>query len=870
MWQFVAGLLVGGRVEIFERSDAVDPERLPAALDAARVTIFETVPSVLGVLLELEEQAAPSTVVWPAGLRWLIPTGEPLPPDFCRRWLELHPKVPLVNAYGPTECSDDVTHHTLRRPPTSEVLQIPIGRGVENCQLFVLDRRMEPVPLGGTGGLFVGGVGVGWGYLGEGLRTARVFVPDPLGEVGGGRLYFTGDRARFLPTGELEFLGRLDHQVKVRGFRIELPEIEAALIRHPGVAQAAVIVRPDAAGRDALAAFVVPTAGQRLEVEELRSALGVELPDYMIPTSWQELEALPLLTSGKVDRLALRRKAPPERVEGDHKAPRTQLEATVAKVWSDVLGLPEVSVEDNFFALGGHSLLATQVVSRLCRELSLDSLPLRLMFEKPTVRSLAAELPPSGGETALDVMERQSGLGPFPLAASQERLWFLHRLESNSTAYNSVEAARLHGPLKVEILEQALREIVRRHTSLRTVFVEGEEGVRQWILPEVSLTLPRLDLQRLDAGRREELVRALCAADGARPFDLARGPVLRVALLQLEEEESVLLVGVHHIAADAWSQGVFLHELEALYGAAIQGQPSPLPEPELQYVDFACWQRRWLAEGALETQLDYWRERLAGPLPVLELPTDQPRPAEQSFRGASVPWEVSRELKESLESLSKEHDTTLYMTFLAAFSVLLYRYSWQEDLLIGCPVANRNRVEIEGMIGFFVNTLVQRIDLSGEPTFAALLGRVREVTIESQAHQDVPFERLVEELAPERDLSRNPLFQVLFQLFPGSLVTAAEGALRLERVPFEEESVRFDLALSLAVGDETIVGRLRYSTDLFEPATAELMLQRLERLLLGVAEDANRPLLEYPFDENEPEQHQVAVTLPTEEDFDFD
>ena len=806
-----------------------------------------------------------------ATLREVLNSGEQMVVDEgMRRLFKSLPAAGLHNHYSPSE-THLVTVGPLAREPARWPELPPIGRPIQNVQIHLLDRWGKTVPMGVPGELCVGGASAARGYLGRPAQTARRFVPDPFSGIDGARMYRTGDLARTRSDGEIEFLGRIDFQIKVRGIRIEPGEIETVLAEQPGVQQVVVVAKAWPGGDARLVAYLVATAGEELVPEALRSALLERLPEPMVPSRFVVLDALPLNANRKVDRKALPEPTAADEQDGAFLAPRTEVEKQVAGVWEAILGLEAVGLRDDFFALGGHSLLATQVVSRLCTALHLEALPVRLIFEKPTVEALAAAIVGWGRGGGSEIIERQSGPGPFPLSAAQERLWFLYRMDPTSTAYNTVAAARLRGALDVDVLEGALREIVRRHGSLRTTFEEREKGVGQWVDPKVSVTLPHIDLRGLEAWRREEEVHKLCSAQGRRPFNLERGPVLRLALLDLGPEERVLLLGVHHIVSDGWSQGVFLHELEALYGAALRGLPSPLPELPVQYVDFACWQRRRLAQGALETQLNYWRERLAGPLPVLELPTDRPRPEVQSFRGISVPCRLSSEVSEGLVELSRSHGTTLYMTLLAAFSVLLYRYSWQEDLIIGCPVANRNLEETEGLIGFFVNTLVQRIDLSGSPTFATLLGRVREVTLASQIHQDVPFERLVEVVAPERDLSRNPLFQVLFQVAPASLVTAAEnGVLQMESVAFEVETAKFDLAFSLVTGEEGIGGRLQYASDLFDPETMQGFLRRFDRLLRGVVENAHRPLLEYPLDEEAPKLQPVAVALPTEDDFDFD
>ncbi|MCP4658422.1 MAG: non-ribosomal peptide synthetase, partial [bacterium] len=592
---------------------------------------------------------------------------------------------------------------------------------------------------------------------------------------------------------------------------------------HPGVLQATVILR-----EQQLVAYAVPAAAAEPDAGELRAFLAHRLPDYMVPAAVGLLDALPLTANGKIDRVALARRALPTPAAGVAAAartePRSPLEEAIAAIWEEVLELAEVGVHDDFFELGGHSLLATRVVSRVRRALGIE-LPLRVVFERPTVAGLGvyvgAALRREEGLEAPPICPRdQRNRDTAPLSFAQQRLWFIDRFDPDSALYGIPTHLRLAGRLDVAALHRTLNEIVRRHEMLRTSF-GTEDGVPvQRIRSELPVPLPVLELGRLDAFARAE-ARRLALAEARRPFDLSRGPLLRARLLRLASEEHSLVITVHHIAFDGWSAGVFLGELTALYKAFSTGSPSPLPELPVQYADFAVWQRQWLRRGrpsgeVLERQLAYWREQLRG-LPVLELPTDRPRPVMQSFRGAAESFRLPGE---GLIALSREQGTTLYMTLLAAFQTLLSRYTRQLDLAVGTVVANRNQAEIEPLVGFFVNTLVLRGDLAGNPAIRALLARFREVALGAYAHQDLPCEKLVEELDPERDLSQNPLIQVVFVLqnapaAPQDLVPGLTAS--LESVDVGE--AKFDLTVVLGEAEGELVGTAEYGTDLFDATT---------------------------------------------------
>ncbi|WP_414676466.1 amino acid adenylation domain-containing protein, partial [Longimicrobium sp.] len=809
---FVA-LLSGAALHVAGREVVLAPERLAALLREREIGVWVSTPALLDSLLEDD---------FPA-LRTISTGGERCSAETAARWSRGRR---LVNMYGPTETTIYTTAHACA-PGVAEAP--PIGRPVANARAYVLDAWGEPVPAGVPGELHVGGAGVARGYLGRAALTAERFVPDPFGGEAGGRLYRTGDRARWRADGELEFLGRTDAQVKIRGIRIEPGEVESALLEHPGVREAAVVAREapsGIAGDRRLVGYVVAAAGDPLSPAALREHLRARLPEHMVPSAVVQLESLPLTPSGKLDRKAL-----PELEhagEGDrYVAPRTPTEEVLAGIWAEVLRLERVGIRDDFFALGGHSLLATRVVARLGAVLGVE-IPLRALFEATTVAELAGrveEMHRTGAGLALPPLVRAERGATAPLSFAQERLWFLHAMQPDEVGYNMSFPARLVGRLDAAALERALGALTERHEALRTTFRPVERGAVQVVHPPAPAHLPVLHLTGLAPQERDREARRLALEDAERPYDLEHGPLLRATLLRLADEEHVLLLGMHHIVSDGWSMGVLQRDLFTLYDSFSRGPeslPPALPPLAVQYADFAVWQRGWLQGDALQRQLDWWRTHLDGAPPGLELPTDRPRPAVVSGRGAVIDLRVPAETTSSLRALARREGATLYMVTRAALDLLLSRWSGQEDLVVGSPIANRTRVELDGIIGFFVNTLALRTDLSGDPTFGELLGRVREVTLGAYAHQDLPFERLVEDVAPDRGLSHTPVFQVLFAL---QNVDAGGGAasaeFRLE--PFEGEirTVRFDLELDLREVGEELVGSLRFRTDLFDAATME-------------------------------------------------
>ncbi|MET0396580.1 MAG: amino acid adenylation domain-containing protein [Longimicrobiaceae bacterium] len=822
-------LLSGSTLHVADRDTVLSAEALGALLREREIDVWMSSPPLLE-LLGGEE--------FPA-LRSLGTGGERCPGELAARWSRGRR---LANLYGPTETTVYATWHPCREGAAEAP---PIGRPEAGTRAYVLDAAGQPVPAGMPGELYVGGAGVSRGYQGRPALTAERFVPDALAGEPGARMYRTGDRVRWLPGGELEFLGRMDEQVKVRGFRIEPGEIEAALLAQPGVRAAAVTVREDVPGRRVLAAYAVAEPG--VTGAQLREAARRRLPEYMVPGAVVLLDALPLTPAGKTDRRAL--PAPAEAAEEFHAAPRTPVEEVVAGIFEEVLGRERVGAHDDFFELGGHSLMATRVVARIQPAFGVE-VPLRALFEAPTVARLAAriEAERGGGEAdARPPLVPAPRDGPLPLSFAQQRLWFIHQMDPDEVGYNMAFPTRLVGRLDPAVLERALGALAERHEPLRTVFLPAAGGAVQVVRPAGGVRLPVVDLAGLAPEARLPAALRLGEEDARSPFDLERGPVVRAALLRLAGEEHVLLLNMHHVASDGWSWGVLFRDLWALYAAFARGAPSPLAPLPVQYADFAVWQRGWLAGGVLRRQLDWWRKRLAGAPPVLELPTDRPRPAVVGSGGASVRFRLDADVSRGLRSLARREGATLYMVARAAADVLLARWSGQEDLVVGSPIANRTRVELDGLIGFFVNTLALRTDVSGDPTFAGLVGRVRETALGAYAHQDLPFERLVEEIAPERSLSHAPLLQVMFVLQNARGVAARppEG-LRAEPLALGTRAALFDLELELWDEGDELPGRARFRTDLFDAATIERMCGHFRTLLAAVCAAPGEPLSRLP------------------------
>jgi amino acid adenylation domain-containing protein/non-ribosomal peptide synthase protein (TIGR01720 family) len=796
-------LLNGGRLVLF-------PGRIGSLAEIARVIEDRGVTSAwltAGLFHEMVDGRLDGL----RPLRQLLAGGDVISPDHARRVRAAHPDLALINGYGPTEGTTFTCCHRILEVGET----VPIGRPIANTHVYVLDRRLDPAPVGAWGELYAGGDGLARGYLDRPDLTAERFVPDPFGE---GRLYRTGDRVRWRADGTLEFQGRLDSQLKIRGFRVEPGEVEAALLACPGVTRGAVAVVDKA-----LAAFWVGEA----QPDELRARLRERLPEPMVPSLWVPVADLPLTPNGKVDRRALAGLATPRRPAAGRVPPGTPLEENLVAAWAEVLERDpaEIGILDSFFELGGHSLLATRLASLLHSRLGLD-VPIHLLFDTANLAELAGRILERGSPAgAGPIPRRPADLDPIPASWAQERLWFLDRLMPGSPAYNVSAALRLTGDLDIAALERAFGEVVRRHEVLRTTLAERDGNPVQRIAPPAGWVIPVIDL----TGTPEEIER-LAQEEALAPFDLATGPLLRTRLLRTGPREHVLLLTLHHVVTDLWSLGVLVREVvETCAGR-------PLPELPIQYADFAVWQRAALAGEALERQVAFWREELAGAPPALDLPTDRPRPQVPSHRGRSLPMALGPELSAAVGRLARERGATPFMVLLAALGALCARWSGQDDLVLGAPIANRQRSELEGLIGMFVNTLPLRVRTAGDPSFADLLAGVRRTALAAYGHQDVPFEKLVEELNPPRERGRHPVFQVVLAVQNVRQSRLDLSGLALEPLPSASTVAKFDLTLTLFEQEGGLTGDIEWATDLFDAGTVERLAEGLRTLLAAAVQ----------------------------------
>lgn len=830
-------LTSGGCLHVIDYETATDGRSFASYLTAHPIDVLKIVPSHFKALLATRE----GQVVWPRA--YLIFGGETLSWELADQ-VRREASCAVLNHYGPTETTVGATTSLVTDDPAPRIARsVPIGCPIDNLETYILNERREPVPIGVAGELYLGGQGLARGYWNQPDRTAERFVPNPHASEPGARLYRTGDRARRLPDGSIEFLGRLDHQVKIRGFRIELGEIETVLREHPAVQDVVVMVREDSQGASYLAAYYVAREGEP-DGRTIQDFLRSRLPDYMVPTAVVALPALPLSANGKVDRRAL----PEPEWDGQdvrrYVAPATPTETILAGLWTDVLKREGIGAQDNFFDLGGHSLLATQVMSRLRNAFAVE-LPLRTLFESPTIAQLARVIETARGrerEEQAPVLTATARTGPIPLSFAQQRLWVLAQLEPDSTAYNIPIALRVKGALDIAALERSFHEVVDRHEALRTRFHSLNGVPMQVIGPSQPFTIPLIDLQHLPEERREQAATRLAAVEAERPFDLRYGPLLRVSLIRLRLHQHLLLLTLHHIVSDAWSAHVLVQELTALYAAAVERRPASLPDLPLQYADVSQWQRAWLSGPVLERELGFWKTVLGGDLPVLNLPTDHPRPAVQTSHGAMVTATIQPALAGDLRTVSRRMGATLYMTLLSAFFILLARIADQSDLIVGTPIANRTRKETEGLIGFFVNTLAIRTRLSQVATIADVIAAVREACLEAYAHQETPFEKVVDAVQPSRDVSRSPIFQVMFDLQNAPVADLQVSGLEFEAIEVETTTAKFDLSMTVREANDGLIVGIEYNTDLFEAATATRLLHQYELIVASLVRDVRMPV----------------------------
>ncbi len=823
MFEMFVTLAAGGKVIV--AANALDLPTLPARDE---VTLINVVPSVMTELIRAGN--------FPASIKTVNLAGEALSDALVEQIYTRTAARQVVNLYGPTETSYATFTPVHRRQP------VTIGKPLSNTQCYILDSQRNPSPIGIPGELFIAGDGVARGYYRRPDLTAERFLPNPFGNESNPRMYRTGDNCRWLPDGNIQYLGRMDHQVKLRGFRIELGEIEATLDKHPSVTQSVAMVREDD-GTKRLVAYVVRRESTQVTSDELRAHAAQTLPDYMVPSTVVVLDAMPLTPNGKINRFALPASEFTRNATAEFIAPQTPTEQAIAAIWEQVLRLDRVGATDNFFSLGGHSLLATQVVSRIRKITGVD-LSLRTLFELPTIAQIALAVDEKtriADKTAstIPVVPRNA---PLPLSFAQQRMWFSDQLDPENAQFNIPCASRVDSAIDIEVLTHAINALVERHETLRTNFATSDGLPVQVIHPTRAIPIEVQDLRQLGASEREAQAHKLVEAAARTPFDLAHDPLLRALVIQLADNDSILFLCIHHIISDRWSITILLNELSLLYGAFSQDKPSPLQQLPVQYADFAAWQRN-AAEGELfERQLAYWTEQLKDAPPVIELPTDRPRPAFLSVAGETAKVSLSAEITARLHTLSLANGATLFMTLLAGFEVLLARYSGLEDFVIGMPIASRSHTEIEGLIGLFANTLPLRANLSGDPSFQEVLTRTKDLALKAYANQDIPLERLVEELRPERSLSYDPLVQVHFILQNAPNEGQSTHGLHLDHIETDTRTAKGDLFFSLAERNGSIHGRLEYNTDLFDAATIERMLSHYRILLESAVADPAMPI----------------------------
>ncbi|WP_017328296.1 non-ribosomal peptide synthetase [Synechococcus sp. PCC 7336] len=837
----------GGCLHVITQERLADPDALADYCRQEAIDYLKIVPSHLAALLEATNAAS----ILPK--KCLVLGGEASHWSDIDRLRELAPSCRILNHYGPTESTVGVLTYPVPEVSSGKASDtVPLGRPLGNIQLYVLDEHFEPVPTGIAGELYIAGAGLARGYFNRPELTAAAFLPNPWSDRPGDRLYKTGDRVCYLPDGTLVFLGRSDRQVKIRGFRIELGEIETTLSHSADIRDCIARVTEETPGLPQLVAYLRCDRPESVSIADLKQFAQQQLPDVMVPAAFVLLEQFPRTPNGKVDLQAL--PAPSSLASAStYVQPRTDVEQSIAQILSQLLKVERVGLEDNFFALGGHSLLATQAISRLRRAFEVE-LPLAALFEQPSVAGLAQAIETlMRQDRALDApplvaVKRQSTM---PLSYAQQRLWLLDRLEPNRSTYSIPFTLRLSGKLDLSALERSFNAIARRHEVWRTTFAEVEGKPVQTIAPYQPRSLPVVDLQPLPAAQRNDEVERLVAQAARMPFDLATGPLVRVTIFKLSATESIALFNTHHIIFDAWSRAIVLRELAAFYTAFTTGREVPLPELPIQYADFAVWQRQWLQGEGLEQLLKYWHQQLAGAPSLLELPTDRPRPALQTYRGDRHVDLLPIQLRDELLELGRSEGATLFGVLMAAYQVLLCRYANCSDIVVGIPIANRSRAELEGTIGFFTNTLAIRTDLTALASFRAVLQRVRQVALEAYTHQDLPFEQLLETLPIERQLSHSPVFQVAISLQNTPKAELQLPGLILSPVETEVKTAKFDLSLLMEETEAGIFAAWEYNTDLFDGETIAQMASHYRTVLAAAVRTPDRNWLELPLYERE-------------------
>ncbi|WP_227983816.1 non-ribosomal peptide synthetase [Nocardia spumae] len=848
-------LFVGAQLVVCPKEVLLSPPDLYALMVRSGANMAEFAPSVLRLLLDHLEQTGRTMafmdVIAAGGDIWYAA-------DYERTQRLCGPDTRLVDTCGTTETGIDNVTFTGDLPSVT-IDAVPIGRPLPGTRVYILDRNLRVVPVGVIGELYIGGRGVGRGYAGRPGLTAVRYVADPFGPEQGARLYRTGDLTRYRADGTIEIIGRADSQVKVRGYRIELGEVESVLRTHAQVGEGAVVVRERASGDRALAAFVTPAAGIDVDLADVRNHLRTCLPRYMVPSAFSVLPRMPVNANGKLDRAAL----PPAMWDDPgseataHVPPTTPEEEILATIWEEVLDVPHVGISDDFFELGGHSLVAMRVVARVREALGVE-LPVMQIFEHPTIEELAKHLVGRDGDTqaAPTVTARPRPEDGAPLSFGQQRLWFVEQYDPGTAAYHMQSVFELRGRLDVAALHRACAAVMNRHEVLRSVFRVSAGTPRQVVLPSSEPDMRFEDVSEAADGRTE--ADRIVEQERVRTFDLAEGPLVRLAVVRTAHDEHLVAFTMHHIVTDGWSMPIFLAELAEYYTA---GLGAALPALPVQYADFAVWQRDRLDDTVVRRLLEQWRAHLAGAPELLDLPLDRPRPVRPSKRGRCLDFTLSPADLTAVERFGRQHGVTLFMTLLTAFQVLLARYCEQDDVVVGTTIANRTQAATQNLIGFFVNTLPLRLDLSDNPTFAVAAGRVREAALYGYAHQELPFERLVEELNPARDPAYQPVVQVMFTLQSNDEETLTLPGIDAVAMPVVTGTSQSDLSMEATKTDSGLVCTLRYSTDLFDNSTIDYMAQDWGTLLLAAVAAPGTPVEHLParrYAQRPPRQRQAA------------
>ena len=827
-------LLSGAELHLIKRDTILSTSAFSHYLNNREITTVTMPPSLLSLLADTD---LPS-------LQTVVSVGEACSNELANKW---HLKTRFINGYGPTEATIGCVWGAISGPD-SGIYTAPIGKPIQNDRIYILNNQLQPVPIGVAGELCIESVGLARGYLHRPGLTAEKFIPNPFSDQPGSRIYKSGDLARWLDDGVIEFIGRIDFQVKIRGNRIELGEIESILNKQPGIRDAVVTAVGNKAENRYLAAYIIPET-EKPDLDRLRGNLREELPDYMIPATFVVMESFPLTSNGKVNRRAL-----PEPTGDDinasltrnYVAPRNPQEELLAVIFQDILNVERVGIHDNFFDLGGHSLLATQMVSRVRDALGVE-LPLRQLFSGPTIAEIAPYTQTDADSTRIPAPTAVERPQEIPLSFSQKRLWFLDQLQPGSNAYNIPVALKLTGSLNIDAMEKAIRFIMQRHEILRTVFIDKNGEPLQVIRPESDLKITIHDLSTLDETAREKAMWNAIHKEAGTAFDLANGPLLRVSLIKLDKTEHVLLFTMHHIITDGWSMGIITGEVSSAYAAFVRNETPDFTALPMQYADYAIWQDTHIRGEVLDAQLDYWKEKLGMDPAPLELPFDFPRPAVQTFNGASVTIELPSALAQAMRELSNQHGVTLFMAYTALFQSLLHRYSGQDAVIIGTPVANRTYSVCEPLIGFFVNNLALKTTFDDDPTIEDLLRRVREITLEAYAHQDAPFEQIVDAVVTKRDMSHSPVFQVMFiyQNLPQGSIDSA--GLTLESLESDSINSKFDLSVTLAETDGSMALQFEYNTDLFKRDTIARMAGHFSNFIDAATADSEQCVSEIDY-----------------------